>query len=152
MLPVDSTVRIAQATGKQIAEWLEKELNNVFAKNAAERFGGWVVKFKGMKITFNAHGEKGQRVQSILINDAPIDVNKIYTLCACERDGDPEDVLCRMKGVKNMQNTPFTLHMVMKDYLKANSPVTPKPAVSAKALDVPQDLLTQVRGVDYQFR
>jgi 2',3'-cyclic-nucleotide 2'-phosphodiesterase (5'-nucleotidase family) len=152
MLPVDSTVRIAQATGKQITEWLEKELNNVFAKNAAERFGGWVVKFKGMKITFNAHGEKGQRVQSILINDAPIDVNKIYTLCACERDGDPEDVLCRMKGVKNMQNTPFTLHMVMKDYLKANSPVTPKPAVSAKALDVPQDLLTQVRGVDYQFR
>lgn len=152
MLPVDSTVRVAQATGKQISEWLEKELNNVFAKNAAERFGGWVVKFKGMKITFNAHGEKGQRVQSVLINNEPLNPDKTYTLCACERDGDPEDVLCRMKGVKNMKNTPFTLHMVMKDYLKANSPVTPKPAVSAKALDVPQDLLTQVRGVDYQFQ
>ncbi|WP_250632640.1 bifunctional metallophosphatase/5'-nucleotidase [Rhodoflexus caldus] len=152
MLPVDSTVRVAQATGRQISEWLEKELNNVFAKNAAERFGGWVVKFKGMKITFNAHGEKGQRVQSVLINNEPLNPDKTYTLCACERDGDPEDVLCRMKGVKNMKNTPFTLHMVMKDYLKANSPVTPKPAVSAKALDVPQDLLTQVRGVDYQFQ
>ena len=45
MLPVDSYVRKAKATGTQIKEWLEKELNNVFAKNAAERFGGWVVKF-----------------------------------------------------------------------------------------------------------
>ncbi|WP_448518608.1 bifunctional metallophosphatase/5'-nucleotidase [Rhodoflexus sp.] len=152
MLPVDSVVRVAQASGKQISEWLEKELNNVFAKNAAERFGGWVIKFKGMKITFFAHGEKGQRVQSVLINDEPLDLNKTYTLCACERDGDPEDVLCRMKGVKNTKNTPFTLHTIMRDYLKANSPVTPRPAVAAKALDVSQELLTQVRGVDYQFQ
>ena len=64
MLPVDSYVRKAKATGTQIKEWLEKELNNVFAKNAAERFGGWVVKFKGMEITFNAFGEKGKRVQT----------------------------------------------------------------------------------------
>ena len=59
MLPVDSFVRKAKVTGGQIREWLEKELNNVFAKNASERFGGWVVKFKGMEITFNAFGEKG---------------------------------------------------------------------------------------------
>jgi 2',3'-cyclic-nucleotide 2'-phosphodiesterase (5'-nucleotidase family) len=31
MLPVDSTVRTAKASGKQLKEWLEKELNNVFA-------------------------------------------------------------------------------------------------------------------------
>ncbi|MCS6969311.1 MAG: 5'-nucleotidase C-terminal domain-containing protein [Cytophagales bacterium] len=152
MLPVDSVVRIAQATGKQIRDWLEKELNNVFAKNAEERFGGWLVKFKGMKITFYAYGEKGNRLQSVFINDQPLDLEKTYTICACERDGDPEDVLCRLKGVKNMKNTPFTLHMVMKEYLKANSPVTPAPKQYAKALDVPQELLTQVRGVDYQFQ
>ncbi|MGK2863166.1 MAG: bifunctional metallophosphatase/5'-nucleotidase, partial [Chitinophagaceae bacterium] len=61
MLPVDSIVRTGTVTGQQIKDWLEKELHNVFAKNAAERLGGWVIKFKGMKISFNAFGEKGDR-------------------------------------------------------------------------------------------
>lgn len=152
MLPVDSFVRKAKVTGAQIREWLEKELNNVFAKNAAERFGGWVVKFKGMEITFNAFGEKGKRVQSIIIGKLPLVPEKMYSICACERDGDPVDMLCRIKGVKEPENTPYTLHEVMRNYLKANSPVTPTPPVAAKILDGPQSLLTQVTGVVYSFR
>lgn len=152
MLPVDSTIRTATVTGKQLKEWLEKELNNVFAKNAAERFGGWVIKFQGMKITFNAFGEKGKRVQSVTVGDAPLNLEKNYTICACERDGDPADMLCRIKGVANAKNTAYTLHVAMKNYLKNNSPVTPTPPGNAKVLDVPQTLLTQVSGVDYQFR
>ncbi len=152
MLPVDSFVRKGKVTGSQIKEWLEKELNNVFAKNAAERFGGWVIKFKGMEITFNAFGEKGKRVQSIMIGGQPIDLQKVYTISACERDGDPADVLCRIKGVKDTSNTSFTLHQVMRNYLQANSPVTPTPPLAARILDGPQSLLTQVTGVDYQFR
>jgi 2',3'-cyclic-nucleotide 2'-phosphodiesterase (5'-nucleotidase family) len=152
MLPVDSTVRTAKATGKQIKDWLEKELNNVFAKDASERFGGWVIKFNGMKVKFNAYGEKGQRVQSVEIGNAPLDLEKTYSMCACERDGDPFDMLCRIKGVKDATNTSYTLHSVMKNYLTANSPVTPTPQKNAIALDAPELLLTQVTGVDYQFR
>lgn len=152
MLPVDSVVRKAKASGSQIKEWLEKELNNVFAKNAAERFGGWVVKFYGMQITFNAFGEKGKRVQSIQIGGEPMDETRMYSICACERDGDPADMLCRIKGVKDAVNTPYTLHGVMRSYLKENSPVTPTPPMAAKILDGPQSLLTQVTGVDYVFR
>ena len=152
MLPVNSTVRTANVTGKQIMEWLEKELNNVFAKKAAERLGGWVIKFKGMKIEFNAFGEKGKRVQKISIAGADIDLKKTYSISACERDGDPADMLCRIKNVTNAQNTSFTLHEMMKEYLTANSPVTPTPPLNAKILDGPQTLLTQVSGVDYTFR
>lgn len=152
MLPVDSFVRTGKVTGAQIKEWLEKELNNVFAKSASERFGGWVIKFKGMKITFNAFGEKGSRVQSILIGDQPLKEDRVYSISACERDGDPEDVLCRIKGVKDARNTPYTLHQVMKNYLAANSPVTPTPPLAAKVLDGSQLLLTQVTGVPYEFR
>jgi 2',3'-cyclic-nucleotide 2'-phosphodiesterase (5'-nucleotidase family) len=151
MLPVDSTVKTGSITGKQLKEWLEKELNNVFAKEAAERFGGWVIKFKGMKITFNAFGEKGKRVQSVTIKNEPLNLEKEYSICACERDGDPNDMLCRIKNVKNAQNTPFSLHSVIKDYLKTNSPVNPVPPLAATILDAPQELLTQVWGVDYQF-
>jgi 2',3'-cyclic-nucleotide 2'-phosphodiesterase (5'-nucleotidase family) len=152
MLPVDSIVRTAEVTGAQIREWLEKELNNVFAKDASKRFGGWVVKFKGMKVTFRAFDEMGKRVESITVNDQPIDPSGTYSILACERDGDPVDVLCRMKGVKNAKNTKSTLHQVMREYMAANSPVTPSPQRNAVVLDASQELLTQVTGVDYQFK
>ena len=152
MLPVNSTVRTAEVTGKQISEWLEKELNNVFAKNASERLGGWVIKFKGMQMEFNAYGEKGKRVQKLLIAGFPVFAEKTYSICACERDGDPADMLCRIKNVAHAKNTEHTLHSIMKDYLAANSPVTPLPPMNAKVLDAPQTLLSQVSGVDYVFR
>ncbi len=152
MLPVDSIIRTAEITGKQLNDWLENELNNVFARDASERLGGWVTKFKGMRIEFNAYGEKGNRVKKAKVKDKEIDMNKIYTIAACERDGDPSDMLCRIKGVANAQNTPYSLHTVLKEYLAANSPVTPALPLSAKVLDAQQTLLTQVYGVDYQFR
>ena len=152
MLPVDSTVRTGKVTGKQIFDWLEKELNNVFAKDASKRFGGWVIKFKGMSIEFKAFEPMGSRVQKVLVKGVPLDENATYTVCACERDGDPADMLCRIKNVQDAKNTSHTLHQVMKGYLKNNSPVTPSLPLSAKIMDAPQTLLSQVYGVDYQFK
>ena len=152
MLPVDSTIRTGKVTGKQIRDWLEKELNNVFAKDASKRFGGWVIKFSGMKMTFKAYEEMGKRVQSVMVGDEPLNLEKVYSIAACERDGDPADMLCRMKNVAEAKNTAYTLHTTMRDYLTANSPVTPTPMGNAVALDAPKDLLTQVFGVKYEFR
>lgn len=151
MLPVDSKVRTAKATGQQIREWLEKELNNVFATKAEQRFGGWLIKFSGMNVIFEAFGEAGQRIKSISIGGAPLIKDKIYTLSACEREGDPEDVLCRIKGVEGAKNTTFTLHEAVKEYLAKFSPITPTPPGNAVATDVSASLLTQVSGVDYKF-
>lgn len=151
MLPVDSVVRTGSVTGKQLTDWLEKEMNNVFAENASERLGGWVVKFKGMKVSFNAFAENGKRIKHIEVDGQPLEAKKIYRICACEREGDPADMLCRMRGVMETVNTPHTLHSVLKEYLKVNSPVTPSLPMSAKVLDTSQTLLTQVTGVDYQF-
>lgn len=152
MLPVDSTVRTAKVTGKQILEWLEKELNNVFAKDASKRFGGWVIKFKGMEVSFNAFGEMGKRVQSVTVKGEKLNIDKMYSILACERDGDPDDMLCRIKGVHEAKNTTSTLHKVLIEYLQKNSPVTPTPQKNARILDAPETLLTQVTGVDYEFR
>jgi 2',3'-cyclic-nucleotide 2'-phosphodiesterase (5'-nucleotidase family) len=152
MLPVDSTVRTGEVSGKQIFDWLEKELNNVFAKDASKRFGGWVIKFQGMTVTFKAYEEMGMRVQEVKVAGQPLDLNKTYSIAACEREGDPSDMLCRIKNVANAKNTNYTLHTTMTEYLKNNSPVTPTPPQNAKVLDAPQTLLTQLFGVDYEFR
>ncbi len=152
MLPIDSNVKTAKATGQQLIEWLEKELQNVFAQDASKRFGGWLIRFKGMKIEFKAKERVGQRVQKVTIGGELLNLDKTYTLCACERDGDPDDMLCRLKGVKEARLTPYTLHTVMKEYLREFSPVTPALRHDATILDAPQNLLSQVFGVDYTFR
>lgn len=152
MLPVDSNVRTGIITGQQMMNWLEKELNNVFAKDASKRFGGWVIKFQGMKVKFNAYAEMGNRVKEVLIKGEPLDLQKEYTISACERDGDPTDMLCRIMKVKDTKNLPLTLHSVLRNYINANSPITPEPHKNAIVLDASQNLLTQVSGVDYEFR
>lgn len=152
MFPVDSVVRTAEVTGRQLRDWLEKEFNNVFAKDASQRMGGWVIKFKGMKVEFKAYDEEGSRVKYISVNNEEINDSKIYSISACEREGDPENTLCRIDGVSNARNTDYAMHQVIKEYLNANSPVTPALPLSAKILDAPQTLLTQVYDVDYQFR
>ncbi len=152
MLPVDSPIKIGKASGKQIRVWLERELNNVFASHASKRFGGWVTKFEGMKIEFYAFGEEGKRVQSIEVAEKPLEDDKIYSIAACERDGDADDMICRMSGVMEPKVLNITLHEALIKYLKNNSPVSPNPRQNAKALDASQELLTQVTGVDYKFR
>jgi 2',3'-cyclic-nucleotide 2'-phosphodiesterase (5'-nucleotidase family) len=152
MLPVDATVRTAKVTGAQLLTWLEKELNNVFAKDASKRFGGWVVKFRGMEVTFNAFGEQGKRVQKVIVGNQPLDPARTYSIAACERDGDPETMLCRIPNVSEGKNLPYSLHPVLKEYLAKHSPVSPLPQGAAKVLDAPATLLTQVSGVTYTFR
>ena len=151
MLPVDATVRTGKSTGQQLLEWLERELQNVFANDASKRLGGWVVRFKGMTVDFKAYALAGQRVQAVRIGGQPLDPTRTYTLSACEREGDPADILCRLKGIRDGQSTSESMHSVMKEYLAAFSPVSPKMPRAAHILDGPQTLLSQVYGVDYQF-
>jgi len=151
MLPIDAVARTGIVTGKQIKDWLEKELQNVFAKEASGRFGGWVVKMKGMSVEFKAFEELGQRVQKVMVGDLPLDLQREYTITACEREGDPKDTLCRILKVKQTRNLDFTLHQMMRDYLHTFSPVDPTPHHNVRILDAPQTLLSQVFGVDYKF-
>lgn len=151
MLPVDAVARTAWVTGRQLKEWLEKELQNVFASEASKRFGGWVVKMRGMDIEFKAFEEFGQRVQKITIGGKPLEMDKEYSVTACERDGDPMDMLCRIPKVRNPRSLDFTMHQVIRDYVKTFSPVDPTPHHNVKILDAPDTLLSQVFGVDYKF-
>lgn len=151
MLPVEATVRTGKVKGRQLLDWLEKELQNVFAEDAAKRFGGWVVRFKGMQVDFKAFANYGERVQSVVLGGKPIDLDREYSICACEREGDPGDVLCRMTGVSDTKNTSYTLHGVVKEYLKEFSPVNPELRNDSRVLDASPTLLSQVSGVDYQF-
>ena len=152
MLPVDSDAKTGEISGAQLLAWLEVELHNVFAKNAAERFGGWMVRFAGMEINFTAHNPMDKRLNWVKVKGEPLDKAKIYSIVACEREGDPDDNLCRIEHVKNPKKLGVTLHQIMRDYLKEHSPVSPVIHRRVTATDESSDLLSQLEGYDYVFR
>jgi len=152
MLPVESDLKMGEAKGKQIWDWVERELHNVFASNPAHRFGGWVVRFKGMQLNFTMQHDLGKRLNWIKVNGEPIKMDKHYTLVACEREGDPDDTLCRLEDVKNPRKPGATLHNVMREYLAAHPMVAPVIENRATATDAPSTLLSQLEGYDYVFR
>ena len=152
MLPVNSDAKAGEITGKQLWDWLEKELHNVFAKNPGHRFGGWVVRFAGMQINFTAYNEMGNRLNWVKIKGEEIELTKKYSIVACEREGDPDDTLCRIEKVSSAHKLGDTLHNIMREYLNEHPLVAPKVEGRVTATDVPEDLLSQLEGYDYQFR
>lgn len=153
MLPVNSKIKTGEITGLQLMNWLEKELENTFAKDPTKRFGGWFVRFSGMKVTLTIANEKGKRVQTVTIAGQPVDLEKGYSITACEREGDPIDTLCRIEKVSKAVSQGIFLHNVIEEYLSAFSPVAPKIEGRAVATDAPSTLVTQlIPGTNYQFR
>ena len=152
MLPVDSEAKLGIITGKQLWDWQEKELQNAFAKDPSKRFGGWFVRFAGMEVNFTIGNEFGKRVNWIKVKGIPLDLDKEYSIVACEREGDPDDTLCRIEKVKNPKRSGVLMHTVIEEYLAAKSPVSPKLEMRATATDQPHTLLTQLQGTTYEFR
>jgi hypothetical protein len=151
MLPVDSDAKRGLITGEQLWDWLEQELENAFAKKPEKRFGGWFVRFSGMEVNFTIGKDKGKRLNWVKVGGFPIDLKKKYAIVACEREGDPDDMLCRIENVKNTEMLGSNLHSIIEEYLKANSPVAPLLEKRASATDQPHTLLTQLRGYSYEF-
>jgi S-sulfosulfanyl-L-cysteine sulfohydrolase len=152
MLPVNSNAKSGIITGKQAWDWLEKELQNAFAKDPSRRFGGWFVRFAGLEVNFTIGNEFGKRLNWVKIGGQPLDLQKEYSIIACEREGDPVDTLCRIEKVKNPVTIPVEMHEVIEEYLKIASPVNPNLENRATATDQPPTLLTQLQGYDYEFR
>jgi S-sulfosulfanyl-L-cysteine sulfohydrolase len=151
-LPIDSYVKTAKVTGVQLRDWLERELENVFAKDAADRFGGWFVRFKGMTVSFRIQAPVGTRVRQVAIGGRPLEPEAVYSMLACEREGDPDNVLCRMQQVASPRRLDVRLHDVLVEYLAKFSPVSPRIEGRAVALDAADRLLSQVEGTGYRFR
>ena len=152
MIPEDSEAKQGTITGKQLWDYMETELHNAFAKDPAKRFGGWVVRFKGMEVNFTINDEKGKRLNWINVKGKPVDFKKTYTIVACERDGDPDTTICRIDNVAQPKRLGITLHKIIEGYLAIHSPISPKLEGRATATDAPQTLLTQLPGIGYEFR
>jgi len=151
MVPVNGEIKSGIVTGRQLWDWLEKDLHNVFAKNPGDRLGGWVVRTQGMTTNFTMNNDLGKRINWIRIKGEPIELTRSYTVASCEREGDPEDNLCRLGNVKEPTYLNIDLHQTLIEYLKVHSPVSPRIEGRVTATDAPPTLLSQLEGYGYSF-
>jgi hypothetical protein len=91
-------------------------------------------------------------VREVTVRGEPLDRDKTYTMLGCEREGDPDNVVCRLGEVANPRRHQISVHEVVTQYLAEHSPVAPVIEGRAVATDAPADLLSQVEGTSYRFR
>lgn len=152
LLPVNEKIKTGKASGKQIKDWLEKEMHNAFSQQPLDRFGGWLVRFSGMNVEFDSTKPEGERIDKITVNGEPIKDDKLYSISACVRPGDPIDNLCRMPNVKDVEVKDYTIHDVVEEYLKKHSPVSPKLEGRAYCESLGEYSFSTVPGTEYKFQ
>ncbi len=151
MLPENAAVKAGTVTGAQLPTWFEKELNNVFSPNPDEVFGGWVVRFSGMRVRFCSTYPMGRRVRSIEVGGEPLDPERSYLVAACERDGDPPDVLCRLTEVAEPRLLGFNLHDAVTQFLAERGTLSYEQDGRCTAENLPAQALGQGSIEGYTF-
>ena len=108
------------------------------------RFGGWVPRPSGMTLTFVSDAPKGQRLRELKVHGEPVQDDRLYTLTACEREGDAPDTLCRIKKAQDVQTVQLNAHEAVQRYLQAHGPAKAPEGGRVVALDLPAVVRSQV--------
>lgn len=141
-LPVVTNLKVGKVTGRQLKDFWEREIENVFTPEAEKRFGGWLPRPSGMTMSFRVNAKKGERVLSLEVNGEPVEEDRLYTIAACEREGDADDALCRISGVKEPRVLEIDVHEAVRRHL-AKGPVKQTGTPRVVAVDMPPVLRSQ---------
>jgi sulfur-oxidizing protein SoxB len=143
MLPFDTRMKSGRATGEQLRAYLENEMELVFSRDPFALSGGWGPRPSGMKVVFQAQAAQGRRIGQVEIDGAPLDPTRVYTIAGCEREGEPMDVICRLRGAQDSRYVGGTVHAALRRYLREHSPIAPTREERVRATDLPDKVWSQ---------
>lgn len=130
-------------TGKELRTYLERELELVFSRDAWKLSGGWGPRASGLEMTFEAKASAGKRLQTITVNGEPVVEDRKYTIAGCEREGEPRDVVCRLRGTHDVELLAPTIHQAMESFLLTKKSIAPEREHRSRAVDLPQVAFSQ---------
>lgn len=143
LLPLDTRMKKGWVTGKELRSYLEHELELVFSRDAWKLSGGWGPRASGLEMTFEAQAAPGQRLQSVKVNGEEVTPGGKYTIAGCEREGEPLDVVCRLRGTHDVEYLQPTIHQAMESYLRAQKIIAPVRQRRSRATDLPEVAFSQ---------
>ncbi|MBZ4330159.1 bifunctional UDP-sugar hydrolase/5'-nucleotidase [Corallococcus sp. AS-1-12] len=143
VFPIVNKLKTGKVSGRQLRAFWEQELENVFAKDPEKRFGGWLPRPSGMTLRFRAGAPKGQRLLALEVGGEPVDDARLYTVTACEREGDAPDMVCRIPGVQEPRVLDVDAHEALRRFLAGNPRLHDALEGRAVGEDLPPVLRTQ---------
>ncbi|NMO13658.1 bifunctional metallophosphatase/5'-nucleotidase [Pyxidicoccus fallax] len=141
--PIVNKLKTGRVSGRQLRAFWEQELENVFAKDPEKRFGGWLPRPSGMTLRFRADAPKGQRLLALEVGDNLVEDDRLYTVTACEREGDAPDMVCRIPGVQEPRVLDVDAHEAVRRFLASKPRLTDALQGRAVGEDLPPVLRTQ---------
>ena len=146
-LPDPEPLKVGRVYGWQLRTFLEEEIDHVFPRNPGRLFGGWLPRFSGMKVFFEASAQKGRRLKEVFINGSPLQEERLYSVVSCQREGDPTDEVCRIPHVLDARVLDTGIHEAVKGYLARHSPIPPQDGGRMVALDLPKAVHSQYEAL-----
>ncbi|MCE9668199.1 bifunctional metallophosphatase/5'-nucleotidase [Myxococcus stipitatus] len=143
LLPITTPLKTGRVSGRQLRDFWEQELENVFAKEPEKRFGGWLPRPAGMTLRFRADAPKGRRLIALEVGGEPVVDERLYTVTACEREGDAPDMLCRIPGVQEPRVLDVDAHEAVRRFLAGTPRLTDALEGRVVGEDLPAVLRTQ---------
>ncbi len=143
ILPLDAKMKAGRVSGKQMHDYLEHEMELVYARDPMKLSGGWGIRPSGMTILFTARDAMGSRIKDVKIDGKEMEPEGNYTIGGCEQEGEPMDRICRQTGVADAHYVPGTVHDAIHAYLKAHSPLDLEREGRVRATDLPSTVWSQ---------
>ena len=148
LLPLDTRVKHGWITGRELKSYMESELELVFSRDDWKLSGGWGPRASGMEVTFAAKAPAGSRLRSLTVAGMDVQDEQRYTVAGCEREGEPLDVVCRIRGVRDVAYHDATIHQAMEQHLRSHPMVNPTRERRSRAVDLPTTAFSQDQLLD----
>lgn len=99
MIPTNPEVFTARVSGRQLHAFLESNLHHVFAGDALQQAGGYVVRAAGLSVVFRPNNGHGTRIEHLEIAGTSYDPERLYMVAAAGIRGLPTSVEREGTGV-----------------------------------------------------
>lgn len=143
LVPFDARLKIGRITGARLLDFLEDQLELVFAKDPLTLSGGWGPRPSGLTVEFMARETHGKRLQRITVAGDSLNPAQAYSIGGWELEGEPLSTVSRISNVQEARYTGATLHEALRAYLQRHSPLQDRREGRIRAYDLPSPLWSQ---------
>ena len=136
IFPMDAQIKVGVLTGKQLREFWERSLEEVFGKDPYGQRGGWGPRVSGMEVRIRLGAAKGERVVWMKVKGKEVRDDDRFTVASCDRPGDTADMLCRFRGAAETKVLDISIQQAMLAFFQRQGVVSPAEGrVTAEGVD-----------------
>ena len=89
VIPVDPPVSRVTLTGAEIIEMMEENIERTFACDPFGQMGGYLKRFRGLRLYVKLENPKGRRIDRAFCGDQPLDRHRAYNVAFVTEQGVP---------------------------------------------------------------